>query len=875
MYNNSKAQQSNKTIDELKSKIKAIPAEQIAGKLKLNLTKTGYSLQGNCPSGHTSTNGRCFSINTKNKYWHCFSCGAGGDNIELIKVAKNISFIETLEWAAKEYNLGTVPIGASQIKYTPEEVEEKRKERVRGELYEKVFVYLHQKLFEMEGRNTLEYLTVERKFNKDILQNTEFCAWTSVPDIKDHLRKEFPDALNDIASLSLNGHNGDIYDLALPYRNRKGIITGFVKRSINPGGEPLYNQDRTPKLDNNGNPEYSRYDSTTGMSKADLFNLHKIKDLQTLLIVEGYPDAAYYIEAGIDNIVAVGQGLLSKSHLEGLKKLKIKNVIIAFDNDKVGPDNTEKAIKFLLEETDIVPFILDPQKLKSHKDPDEYIKANGIDAFKNLLKECEKGLRWLCTRYADADAIKDPIRREEEKNRLLELSLIVKDPEDLAYIKNIFIKNFSIAKSEVNEMIKSVKEEKNLKDFDKIVNSSASDNQRYFSFIETNTSSYAYFDRTADSVHLGVTKDILSNILLSAQQLTPEIFPALKADFDVTVNDRVDLEKGMFNFFTPTEYMKMQKTEELINPEKEFPRIYQLINNLIPKDIERERFLNWLAGILQTRQKQQTAWVFKSDQGAGKNLMLSYILKPLFGNKQVTMVNDSQLASEFNPWLQNAILIAFNEIAHDNNTRNSVKSTIKTIITEDEVTINEKNVKNYTITNYVNCIFFSNEKIPVFVEDKDRRLNIVTAAGVLRNYEWFSNDPEAFIEDLKKELPRFAQFLMNYKYDSQLAKTVIDNDDKKALVNVGMNRYEEFAYHLKKQDINWFEENIQTNMFGPKVNILATDIEGKILKSKALELFINIYDQKYASLIDLGKKLKLYGIISYRDKKDDNHYYQW
>ena len=46
MYNIIKAQQSNKTIDELKSKINAIPAEQIAGKLQLKLTKTGYSLTG-------------------------------------------------------------------------------------------------------------------------------------------------------------------------------------------------------------------------------------------------------------------------------------------------------------------------------------------------------------------------------------------------------------------------------------------------------------------------------------------------------------------------------------------------------------------------------------------------------------------------------------------------------------------------------------------------------------------------------------------------------------------------------------------------------------------------------------------------------------
>ena len=212
----------------------------------------------------------------------------------------------------------------------------------------------------------------------------------------------------------------------------------------------------------------------------------------------------------------------------------------------------------------------------------------------------------------------------------------------------------------------------------------------------------------------------------------------------------------------------------------------------------------------------------------------------------------------------------------DNNTRNSVKSTIKTIITEDEVTINEKNVKNFTITNYVNCIFFSNEKIPVFVEDKDRRLNIVTAAGVLRNYEWFSKDPEAFIEDLKKELPRFAQFLMNYKYDAQLAKTVIDNDDKKALVSVGMNRYEEFAYHLKKVDVDWFNENIRKDIFGTPKSLEEKDVkESRILKSRALELYKNIYDQNYASLVDLGKKLKLYGIVSYRDKRDDSHYYQW
>ena len=193
-------------------------------------------------------------------------------------------------------------------------------------------------------------------------------------------------------------------------------------------------------------------------------------------------------------------------------------------------------------------------------------------------------------------------------------------------------------------------------------------------------------------------KEILSNILASAQQLSPDIFPALKADIDVSMNERIDMEKEKFNFFKPTEYLLLSKTNNFINPFIEFPHIYRLLINLIPKYKERKRYLNWLAGILQTRQKQGTAWVFKGVQGAGKNLMLDSILKPMFGNDQVNIVDDYQLKSEFNPWIQNMMIIAFNEVAHDNDTRNSIKSRIKSIITDPEVTINEKNVKNYKIT---------------------------------------------------------------------------------------------------------------------------------------------------------------------------------
>ncbi len=91
--------------------------------------------------------------------------------------------------------------------------------------------------------------------------------------------------------------------------------------------------------------------------------------------MEGYPDAIYLRPFGIENIVATGQGKLGVKHLDALRKRKIKNLIISFDNDQVGPENTEEAVKMLLEKTRITPYVIDPEEYGKHKDPDEYFQV--------------------------------------------------------------------------------------------------------------------------------------------------------------------------------------------------------------------------------------------------------------------------------------------------------------------------------------------------------------------------------------------------------------------------------------------------------------------------------------------------------------------
>ena len=127
---------------------------------------------------------------------------------------------------------------------------------------------------------------------------------------------------------------------------------------------------------------------------------------------------------------------------------------------------------------------------------------------------------------------------------------------------------------------------------------------------------------------------------------------------------------------------------------------------------------------------------------------------------------------------------------------------------------------------------------------------------------------------------------MNWKYDPIEAKTCINNDEKEAMVSVGLNKFEEFAMHLKKADLEWFEENIiysnyeiDQDFLGRKslFKITVDDLKIKIIKERALEAFNHIYVNQQVNNIQLGRSLKLYGIRSKRSREtsDNNWYYEW
>jgi DNA primase catalytic core len=844
--------------------------EDAAKLLNLVLEKSGKSYRGECPTGHASTSGKSFSIESGEQFFYCFNCEIGGDVINLVEITKKLTPFEAVEWLIQEFNLEDKlkQKSFSSNTVSPEQKSELEKQKVNSKLYQSAFEWMKPQLYEETGKEEYVYLTEHRKYDPEVLQKSDWCYFPEVSEIKKHLLSLYPENKESIRNLSLHGFTGERIHLAIPYRNSNGFITGFLKRAIIPDGITF--------TDHNGKERSDvRWDSTSGVEKTDLFNLYNCKGQEDLLIVEGYPDAVIMTAMGEDNIVAVGQGNLSESHLKAMEKYRIKNVTLSFDNDKAGPGNTEKAVMMLLEKSKITPFVLEPSLLKPHKDPDEYVIAFGLQPFKELLKKIEFGGLWLCKRKTSDIDKKDPIERQRILLECVNVTTLMDNPIHESEIVKYLVSVFHIKEKDIRNLIKQKKAESYVSSYRKI---QINENDRYFPFIEQGTAAYAYHDRLKDTVHLGVGKDILASILASVGQKQPDPINVLTATFDVHDNNRVNMEKEIFNFFVPSKYMLLEKNGEKINPRNDFNSIYKLLGNLIPCYQERKLFINWLAGIMQTREKQQTAWVIKGEQGAGKGLFLTHVLKKLLGRKQAIQVEDAQLKNEFNPWLQNSLLIAFNEVARDNSSRNMINSKLKAIITDEEIQINEKNVKAYYLTNYVNCLFFSNESVPVFIEPGDRRFNVVLTGGNLSRYGWFENDPIGFIKQIENEVPAFAQFLMNWNYDPLQAKRVFTNSAKETMISSAMNRFEEFVQKLKAMDISWFQDQVNTRFY--KFDLEAEIKKKRLLKEKLLELFINIYDDTKISKIQFGKKMNEYGVQSIRTSIPGNpnsktSYYTW
>lgn len=428
-----------------------IPITDVLSKLGgLELTKQGKEWVGNCPSGHSSKSEKCFHViydQAKSKnFYICHSCGISGSPVDLVMLAEDCNYPDAMLWFKNNYKeLERFP--SKQSSSYQENNHAESDLRLQTMLYESLIKEGKELLFGPEGSKVLKYLTESRGYSEENIKKTELFYLPEDSVSREIIRNALPDLGSKTRELKLVGHYGDNFRLAFPYRDRNGLITGLVKRAdLQEGisGRTCKGEDFVKQ----------RFDSTPGLSKDDLFGLNRIRKTETVLIVEGYFDAMYLYALGQTNIVAVGQGELSNKHLEGLHRKGIKKVIIAFDNDEVGPNNTERAVKLLMRQSDITPFVLDPKKMGKPKDPDEYVKSLGFEAFTKLLKEVEKGSLWVTKRILEKAKDGGDLEKDAAYSESMELCCMSQSLSEQDEIVSLICQSLNKKKPIVNADLK-------------------------------------------------------------------------------------------------------------------------------------------------------------------------------------------------------------------------------------------------------------------------------------------------------------------------------------------------------------------------------------------------------------------------------------
>lgn len=334
----------------------------------VQLTKrSGSNMFGLCPFHSEKT--PSFSVSPDKQIFHCFGCGKGGGVINFIMEIEGLSFPEAIAFLAKRAGLQLPDDG------TPPDIKNKRIRLL--ELNRDAAKFFFDILSQPAGRKACEYIekrgishTMVRKFGLGAAPD----SWNSLLDAmlaKGYKLQELVEA--GLIKKSIKGRG--FYDtfrnrLMFPVIDVRGSVVGFSGRALG---------DNEPKYLNS--PETSVFNK----SKC-LFALNLAKKTQRgmIILAEGNIDVVSLYQAGIDCAVASLGTSLTADQARLISRYS-NTVVLCYDSDIAGKKASQRAIP-ILEKAGLSVKVL---TIPNAKDPDEYIKKNGSDAFLKLLEGSE------------------------------------------------------------------------------------------------------------------------------------------------------------------------------------------------------------------------------------------------------------------------------------------------------------------------------------------------------------------------------------------------------------------------------------------------------------------------------------------------------
>ncbi len=334
----------------------------------VQLTKrSGSNLFGLCPFHSEKT--PSFSVSPDKQIYHCFGCGKGGSVINFIMEIENLSFPDAVAFLAKRAGM-ELPDDD-----TPQELKNKRARLLQ--LNRDAARFFYDTLSTPSGAEASAYIKkrgISRQMAVKFGLGAAPDSWNSLLDSmssKGYTHQEMFEAGLIRKSRKGNG----FYDyfrnrLMFPVIDVRGNVIGFSGRALG-DNEPKY-------LNSPDTPVFNKSRCLFAL------NLAKKSKQGMLILSEGNIDVVSLHQAGYDCAVASLGTSLTPDQARLMTRYT-EQVVIAYDADAAGVKAAQRAIP-LLEKTGLSVKVL---SIPGAKDPDEFIRANGADAFKKLIESSE------------------------------------------------------------------------------------------------------------------------------------------------------------------------------------------------------------------------------------------------------------------------------------------------------------------------------------------------------------------------------------------------------------------------------------------------------------------------------------------------------
>lgn len=335
------------------------------------LKKSGKDYSGLCPFHHEKT--PSFHVSADKQLFHCFGCGASGNVIQFVMRTENVDFVDALKLMAERAGIN---VPEDDTSFNDALYEKKKK---LYEMNKAAARFFFERFKTNDGKKALEYLKNRHISAATIKTYGLGYAPPSYDALLNHLRDAgFSDDFI-VEGFLASRKDGRVYDkfrdrIMFPIIDTRGNIIGFGGRIMT-----------EIKKDGYKVPKYLNSSETIVFDKGkNLFslNLAKNSDKKQIILVEGYMDVITVYQAGIKNVVATLGTALTENQAKLLGRYAAE-VLICYDSDEAGIKATNRAIE-ILNNAGIKGKVI---KMKGAKDPDEYIKNNGVAAFENCIKK--------------------------------------------------------------------------------------------------------------------------------------------------------------------------------------------------------------------------------------------------------------------------------------------------------------------------------------------------------------------------------------------------------------------------------------------------------------------------------------------------------